>query len=645
MPLLLLTFLLVYTFGAVVFGGLFVLCWRQCRKKHQPADKWNAAIDFASAMWFVVNLIVTFKEMYQKPEAMWPWYATMMGIACIFPPLMMGIFCREEEEYLPRSRFWNYAIGSVAIISLALVGVAIVFGLGLTNIHPLVLMRAYSMGLFTLFLVTGCFALILKKKSTRKARTSRERQEHKWSLTLLALTVGLFLLLLMSLYGHFPFSQFIGLASRALPLGFISVGTYFRSRFDFFDAFVKQGVYFLLALVVLTAFFAGVVPAFQGVELGWARPWVYAVFMLPIVFASPWVYRRLGEWLDRAWLGRRFTTVEAVKYFLSEVKEATTEEDLAERARHCLQTITQAPTQVTLGPERPDPAFNVELQVSIPSQGEPIGHIQMGQRQNDEPFFSQDVALVSSLADVFYSLLATIRLQIKKQEQEKREQALIINAGRSELKALRAQINPHFLFNALNAIAGLIERDPARAEETVVRLAEVFRYTLRRSESEWVYLGDELEFIQAYLEIEQARFGDRLRVSLDAPESARELRIPAMMIQTVVENAIKHGVASVRGPGIVTVNAVRQDQTLRIDVLDNGPGFQLDDTLVSQADGRHGGYGLKNVRQRLQGYFGDAGKLEVSRDEPTGRTRVSICMPVSQLTSEQVSYDSNPSRR
>jgi len=645
MPLLLLTFLLVYTFGAVVFGGLFVLCWRQCRKNRQPADKWNAAIDLASAMWFVVNLIVTFKEMYQKPEEMWHWYATLMGIACIFPPLMMGIFCREEEEYLPKSRLWNLAISAVAVISLVLIGVAVVFGLGLTSLHPLVLMRTYSMGLFTLFFVTGCFAFILKKKSMRTARTSRERQEHKWSMTLIALTIGLFLLLLVSLYGNFPFGQFIGLASRALPLGFISVGTYFRSRFEFFDAFVKQGVYFLLTLVVLTAFFAGVVPTVQRLELGWARPWVYAVFMLPIVFASPWVYRRLGEWLDRAWLGRRFTTVEAVKYFLSEVKEETTEQNLAERAQECLQTITQAPTRVTLGPERPDPEFEVELQVSIPSQGEPIGHIQMGKRLSDEPFFSQDIALVSSLADVFYSLLATIRLQVKKQEQEKREQELIINAGRSELKALRAQINPHFLFNALNAIAGLIERDPARAEDTVERLAEVFRYTLRRSESEWVYLGDEIEFIQAYLEIEQARFGDRLRVSLEAPQSAREVRIPAMMIQTVVENAIKHGVASVRGPGIVTVSAVRENQTLRIDVLDNGPGFQLDDTVVSRADGKQGGYGLKNVRQRLQGYFGEAGKLEVSRDERTGHTRVSISMPVSQPIPEQVLYDSNASRR
>jgi len=646
MSLVLLTFLLIYTFGAVAFAALLVLSFGQWRKPQRKCagDGANAAILFASAVWFWFNLIVTFKEMYQKPADMWHWYIIIMGVACVFPPLMMRVFYREEEPFLPPSRLWLYGIWAVQFLSLVLVGLASTLWLFWAPLEPLSLMRTFSLGLFGLFSIAAVFAVALKRKSKRPEQT-RERQEHRWTLLLLGLTIALFLLIIVSIFTELPYGKLIGLTARALPLGFISVGTYFRNRFDFFDAFVKQGAYFLLGLVVLTALFTGIAPMVDQLELGWARPWVYAVFMLPIVFGSPWVYRRLGEWLDRVWLGRRFTTVEAVKYFLSEVKEAGTEEDLAGRAQKCLATIMQAPTRLSLGLDRPSTDFEPELQITIPSQGQPIGHILMGKRKSDEPFFSQDIALVSSLADVFYSLLTTIRLQIRKQEQEKREQELIINAGRSELKALRAQINPHFLFNALNAIAGLIERDPDRAEETVERLAEVFRYTLRRSESEWVHLGDEIEFIQAYLEIEQARFGERLRVSVQAPQSARDVKIPAMMIQTVVENAIKHGVASVRGPGIVTVKAVRQDESLRIDVLDNGPGFQLDETIVPGAEGRRGGYGLKNVRQRLRGYFGDAGKLEVSRDEATGHTCVSITMPASQQTPEQVVYDSNTSGR
>ena len=89
-------------------------------------------------------------------------------------------------------------------------------------------------------------------------------------------------------------------------------------------------------------------------------------------------------------------------------------------------------------------------------------------------------------------------------------------ASRSELKALRAQINPHFLFNALNAIAGLIHKNPLRADKTVERLADVFRYTLRRSENEWTLLEEEMEFVRAYLEVEQARFGKRLQFQIHA---------------------------------------------------------------------------------------------------------------------------------
>jgi two-component system LytT family sensor kinase len=130
-------------------------------------------------------------------------------------------------------------------------------------------------------------------------------------------------------------------------------------------------------------------------------------------------------------------------------------------------------------------------------------------------YFSADITLLDSLANVFASLLENVRLQQKKQEQEKKEQELMLHASRSELKALRAQINPHFLFNALNAIASLIHKDPSRAEETVEELAEVFRYTLKRSEKEWVRLEDELDFVRSYLDVEQAWFGERLVVHIE----------------------------------------------------------------------------------------------------------------------------------
>ena len=166
---------------------------------------------------------------------------------------------------------------------------------------------------------------------------------------------------------------------------------------------------------------------------------------------------------------------------------------------------------------------------------------------------SEDLALLRSLGGVFGFMLENIRLQRKRQEQDQLAQELRLQTSKSELKALRAQINPHFLFNALNAIASLIHTDPARADEAVEQLAEVFRYTLRRSDSEWAPLDQELAFARAYLDVEQARFGQRLTCSIDSDHRLPAPQIPSMLLQTLLENAVKHGVSQAREPGRIDV--------------------------------------------------------------------------------------------
>ena len=144
--------------------------------------------------------------------------------------------------------------------------------------------------------------------------------------------------------------------------------------------------------------------------------------------------------------------------------------------------------------------------------------------------------MLGSLAEVLASMLQAASLRQERLRQEQLARELALEASRSELKALRAQIRPHFLFNALNAIAGLIHKDPLRADRTIERLAEVFRYTLRGSEREWAVLEHELEFARSYLEVEQARFGRRLAFRIDVGEGAGALHVPTMMVQTLVEN-------------------------------------------------------------------------------------------------------------
>jgi LytS/YehU family sensor histidine kinase len=219
-------------------------------------------------------------------------------------------------------------------------------------------------------------------------------------------------------------------------------------------------------------------------------------------------------------------------------------------------------------------------------------------------------------------LLDNLRLREKRSDQERKEKDLQLLATRSELKALRAQINPHFLFNSLSAVAGLISRDPSRARETVEQLSEVFRYSLYRSEKEWVRLSEELDFITAYLDVERARFGARLQVEIAVEDAARQLLVPAMVLQVLVENAIKHGVSSVRGIGLVAIRAGCRGQRLWLEVRDNGPGPDPEHQLLN---GNGGGFGLRNIQDRLDLYFAGGSKLRMTRDG--AMTVVDVEMP------------------
>lgn len=156
------------------------------------------------------------------------------------------------------------------------------------------------------------------------------------------------------------------------------------------------------------------------------------------------------------------------------------------------------------------------------------------------------------------------------------------------------------MFNALNTIAGWIRTRPDLADETVARLAEVFRYVLCLSENEWVRLGEELDFVEAYLAVEQARFQDRLSVTMERGSAAEGQEIPSMVVQPLVENAIKHGVAHRLGGAEIRVRVSSVNGTLRVRVEDNGPGFPAGFRL----DGEAQGHGLRSIAARLDGYFG-----------------------------------------
>ncbi|MEZ5419325.1 MAG: histidine kinase [Vicinamibacterales bacterium] len=253
----------------------------------------------------------------------------------------------------------------------------------------------------------------------------------------------------------------------------------------------------------------------------------------------------------------------------------------------------------------------------------------------ERTLLSEDLTLLRSLGTVVTYLVENVRLQERRQEQDLLERELRIQSSQSELKALRAQINPHFLFNALNTVASLIHSNPARADRAVEQLSEVFRHTLRRSDSEWTVLDQELTFAAAYLDVEEARFGDRLRYTVEADAEARRALVPSMLVHTLVENAVKHGIAQRRGGGTLAVDARVEAGRLTVTVTDNGPGPQATaDAPYVRRQGEQ--FGLRSVRDRLRGHFGDEAAFELARDEDRGCTVARLDLPVVSPDGETV---------
>ena len=219
----------------------------------------------------------------------------------------------------------------------------------------------------------------------------------------------------------------------------------------------------------------------------------------------------------------------------------------------------------------------------------------LGERQGAQRFLSGDIGDLERLA-----VEVGIRLEGMRREEQDR---LLRNA---EIATLRAQINPHFLFNALNALNAIIPKAAMDARRTLLNLADIFRYSLD-SKQQFVTLEDEMRIVEAYLQIERLRLGNRLTTRIDMRDGVRRWKVPALSIQPLVENAVKHGVSSMANGGEVRVSAHRNDGSLQIEVSDDGPGF--DPQALSSR-----GHGLRSVERRLHLCYGGAVKFRIDAD-------------------------------
>jgi len=626
--------LMLNTFAAYSFCHLVCLQFRQYRLGEPVWGGWT---------WRA--LTVGFSLIYIRALSGYLWFIFSDGQAAGDPlafhlanimtrpligPLVMQFFYVTERDRLPQHWLWPAAIRVAWTLALSVSVLWSLSFLGLSRSYLASdLLRSASDVVLTAAVLFGIVSMAI---SRRAGDSPSQRRRWRWYFIL---TCGFVLAYLASTVRWTPYLDF--LAKYGLTMMFVLVTVYYGERLWFFDIFVKRFALFFLALVILIAHSALLVPHLEFHRLAYLKGWLTVLSVLPLVLVAPWMYSKLCSWIDRSWLGRRFSPIAASTSFSESLQGALNEQDLLERAETILCEIFRSRACIDFVDTPPGmDEFRYEaggLAAVVPMHGGPLCVMYILPRPNDIPFLSEDAELLRMLARTLGSVLDSQRLRDQKLRQEQREQELTLNATRSELKALRAQINPHFLFNALNTIAALIPKNPRSAEQTVEQLAEVFRYALRGSDREWVRLAEEIDVARSYLEIEQTRFGERLLVQVELEEGAKDIRVPALIIQTLAENAVKHGITAVRGSGAITISARLTDNgqvtsRVLVKVIDNGPGFPENfpfDQLAKPSGA--GGVGLSNIQQRLIAHYGGDTKLRFGRDEANSATVVSFEIP------------------
>jgi LytS/YehU family sensor histidine kinase len=190
----------------------------------------------------------------------------------------------------------------------------------------------------------------------------------------------------------------------------------------------------------------------------------------------------------------------------------------------------------------------------------------------------------------------------------------------AQLQALKMQLHPHFLFNTLNSVSALMYKDTDAAEEMVQKLTNFLHMTLESSGSQEVTLKKELDFLNYYLQIEQIRFQDRLAVNMKIDPGTLDARVPNLIMQPIVENAIRHGVATRAAQGRIEIHAKRNNGLIQLQVKDNGPGLENGNTEIRE------GVGLSNTRLRLQQIYGDAYRFDLT-NAPEGGVIATVELP------------------
>lgn len=479
-------------------------------------------------------------------------------------------------------------------------------------------------------LATACGAalLLLLGAATSLRRASTPRAVYLPSLAIVAAVCGVAVIMALAERAH-PATHFgaaVEFVRAHLVLLVVLCAFFLFARFRFADIFVRYGVRILLAgtWASVVAFFSqsAILMHVARQARSPASVHVFAVLLLAgaLLLSFTFVDERIGRLVNR-WLFRPPDYRAATRQLANRLTELHGEAEIAAAVEGAAQSTLHlrgarlaAVGSLPVSPwtsaiqegevvelEYTDPLrqrlplANAEVLIPVTSTGR-VTHVLVVAPGTARPgLVTRDLNFLRSVATQFGNRLDALHRERESIERQSREAMLLQQVTEAELRALRAQINPHFLFNSLNTIADLIVRDPPRAEAMTLRLASVFRHVLAHSSRSMTTIREEMEFLRTYLYIEEARFGDRLRVTFDVAPDAASQAIPSLILQPLVENAMKHGLGPKPGPGNLWISAHTDGDDVCVKIEDDGMGPQS-----PPANAANECHGLTNVAARLR---------------------------------------------
>ncbi len=445
-----------------------------------------------------------------------------------------------------------------------------------------------TLHLMLLYFVTFTVITVRYRRQVQETKVTSLIRAQKAAIVAGLLSVVTFVLMLSSFWNvQIPLLGYIELAAMMTSVPFVIAIAYRQYQFPFMDAFIREVI---SGVILIVAFVA-------AVSVSKWLLWLTACSAVLAYLKAP-----LTRWVERTFIGYDEPVEEQERRIGIAIRALTQFDAVAARVSEILADELEAQWVEINSTPRPDAGHRFE----VPDSGL---WLSIGPRVGGRQYMSRQLRIAGTAA-----------LQLAAHHHQLRQHELRESTARAQMRALQAQINPHFLFNTLNVLANLIHSDPPKAERVTEELADIFRYALESTRLESVKLADELQFLESYLEIEKARFQERLTYSFDISPALRSLKIPPMIVQPLVENAIKHGIGPKVQGGEIRVSASLAANRVVIIVEDTGTGPQ------SGARHRGAGVGLANVRERLQHLYGDAGIVTLEHLE-SGGTRAILTFP------------------